>query len=415
MAAKVLLAATTAWPSAARLAQGFAKLGCVAEIVAPANAPARKSRFIDATYAYSPFAPLRAMSRAIAMSGAELIVPCDDRAVRLLLALHARAKETGKRDVAALIGRSLGIPEAYGTLFSRAAFIAEAEALGVAVPRTCGIVSERELEDALSALGLPAVLKSDGSWGGDGVAIVRTREEAHAAFRRMSRPLSRLRAAARAFNRGDAHYLAEALCPVRPVLSLQEFIPGTPATTAFASWQGDVLAAIYMDVAVSQGGTGPASVVRQIDNPAMKSAARKLARRFGLSGLHGLDFIRNAKGAVYLLEINPRATQTAALALGEGRDLLAALAARAGGTALSARPLAASADLIALFPQEWLRDPASPYLATAHHDVPWDDPAVLRSCMPVRTRPKPKMWLMQRRAVFRLSPALRPLFRVHSG
>lgn len=414
MASTVLLAATAAWPSAARLAAGFARLGWRVDIAAPSDAPVRKSRFADTVHRYRGFASLSCLSAAIAASGADLIVPCDDRAVRRLLALHARSKRTGNHDVAAPISRSLGAVENYASMFSRTAFIAEAEAAGIAVPRTRGIESERDLEDGLSAFGLPAVLKSDGSWGGDGVAIVRTREEARAAFRRMSRPLSRLRLAARAFNRGDTHYLTEALRPVCPVLSLQEFIPGIPATASFACWQGEVLAAIHLDVAVSQGGTGPASVVRRIGDRAMDDAARKLARRFGLSGLHGLDFIRDASGAVHLLEINPRAPQTAALALGEGRDLLAALAARATGTALHARASATSAELIALFPQEWWRDPASPYLATAYHDVPWDDPAVLRLCLPKQARAAKGKWTTRLRFVSHAFPARR-LLRVRIG
>ena len=36
---------------------------------------------------------------------------------------------------------------------------------------------------------------------------------------------------------------------------------------------------------------------------------------------------------------------------------------------------------IALFPREWIRDPASPWLNRAYHDVPWDDPAVLLACV----------------------------------
>jgi hypothetical protein len=36
---------------------------------------------------------------------------------------------------------------------------------------------------------------------------------------------------------------------------------------------------------------------------------------------------------------------------------------------------------IALFPREWLRDPASPWLTEAFHDVPWDDPEVVRACV----------------------------------
>ncbi len=45
------------------------------------------------------------------------------------------------------------------------------------------------------------------------------------------------------------------------------------------------------------------------------------------------------------------------------------------------RPLLTENPVIALFPQEWQRDPDSPWLHSAYPDVPWDDPGVLRACL----------------------------------
>jgi hypothetical protein len=120
----------------------------------------------------------------------------------------------------------------------------------------------------------------------------------------------------------------------------------------------------------------------------MELAARAVARRFGLSGLHGLDFIRDRRGEVFLLEINPRATQTSYLAFGSGRDPLSGLVEAASGTPCRARVPCTVNPLIALFPQELSRNPASPYLKTAFHDIPWDDPDLLRAWLAV-TPPRP--------------------------
>lgn len=35
--------------------------------------------------------------------------------------------------------------------------------------------------------------------------------------------------------------------------------------------------------------------------------------------------------------------------------------------------------LVALFPQEWRRDPSSENLHKIYHDVPWDDPELIRA------------------------------------
>jgi hypothetical protein len=81
----------------------------------------------------------------------------------------------------------------------------------------------------------------------------------------------------------------------------------------------------------------------------------------------------------YMIEINPRATQVGHLAFGEGHDLATALASAFTGTVVPAAPRVTENDVIALFPQEWHRDPASAFLRTGYHDVPWDQPDLKRA------------------------------------
>jgi hypothetical protein len=266
--------------------------------------------------------------------------------------------------------------------------MAEARAEGIRVPDTLALADEGALDNALAALGLPVVLKSDGSWGGEGVVLARTAGEARAAFARLSRSPSRVRSLARTFRRRDIHYLHDAVSPETRIVSAQRFVSGPPAASAFAAWRGGVTGAIYYDVLVAEDSIGPPSVIRRVDCPQIHAATMKVARRFGLSGIHGMDFIRDAQGDVHLIEINPRATQGSTLAFGAGRDLPAALA---GCLIPDAPPRPAIAnDLVAFFPREWKRDPLSAYLNTAHQDVPWDDPDVLLASLgvPVRSRPR---------------------------
>jgi hypothetical protein len=138
-----------------------------------------------------------------------------------------------------------------------------------------------------------------------------------------------------------------------------------------------------MNVLVTSYPTGPASVLQRVDCPQMEDAAHRVAARFALSGLHGLDFIRDDTGKVHLIELNPRATPASALALGPRHDLVAALA-RAISPSCGERTAASTQSTVALFPQEWRRDPHSIWLHKAHHDVPWDDPEVLRACFALR-------------------------------
>ncbi len=379
MAPKILLTATVPWPSIARLAGGFAEAGCMVDALSPRWAPLTASRYVARNYPYRPLSPLASLHAAVDASQPDLIVPCDDRAVSQWLQLYDAANRA-EPGLAALIRRSLGNPENYSRLTSRCGFITAARKLGIVVPDTFRITNERDLDDRLSAFGLPAVLKADNSWGGDGVAIVRNHEEAVTNFRRLSSLSSRWRNLARALRRSDANYLFAALTPQTQSVSIQRFVPGMQATSVFATWEGKVVAAFHMDVLVAQDTTGPANVIRRIDNPEMDDAAKRIAQRYSLSGFHGLDYIRDFDGKAHLLEINPRAAQASYLPFGPTRDLPAALAACVARAEIACRP-ALEADTVVFFPREWQRDPVSPYLVSAFHDVPWDDPAVLRACL----------------------------------
>jgi hypothetical protein len=124
-----------------------------------------------------------------------------------------------------------------------------------------------------------------------------------------------------------------------------------------------------------------------IENAEMSTASEKLVRKLSLSGIHGFDFmLETQSGNAHLIEINPRATQVGHLSLGAGRDLPAALYSAVSGEPFHPEPSVTDSDTIALFPQEWMRDPASAFLASGYHDVPWQEPELLRACL--RKRPK---------------------------
>lgn len=383
MSCRILISTTVDWTSTARHAAGFALAGCEVQAVAPAGAPVTLSRHVSHWFRYRSLSPLASLRSAIAASRPDLIVSCDDRAMALLLRLHAR--EPAQSDLAAIIRASVGCPERYQQVMSREASLRAARELGIRVPETLPVSSEDALGQALKIVGLPAVLKADGTWGGEGVAIVHTEAEALAQFRKLSRPLSAVRAIARAVRRRDGHWLASAFAPQARAITLQRYILGHPAASAFAAWKGQVVGAVYYDVLEADGRIGPPSVIQRVDCPQIKEATERLAGCFGLSGLHGLDFIRDSAGRVHLLEINPRATQGGTLAFGPGRDLAAGISGylSEGIHCRSAIPN----DTVVFFPGEWLRNPESEVLASAHHDVPWDDPAVLAAALKNATFP----------------------------
>ena len=122
---------------------------------------------------------------------------------------------------------------------------------------------------------------------------------------------------------------------------------------------------------------GPASVVRVIDHPEMTQATEALVRHLGLSGFCGFDFVISPSGQAYLLELNPRATPVSHLALANGTHLPAELYRELTGSDPACVAPTVPHDLIALFPTEWQRDRSGASLHNAHHDAPWDEPALL--------------------------------------
>jgi hypothetical protein len=382
MARKVLLVTTVEWTSTARYAGGFSTASWSVEALCPRRAPANRSRYVDTCHLYRPLMALSSLRKAIAKSQPDLLVACDDRAVSLMQRLYRKelAARGETSPVVTLLRRSMGTPENFDSILPRALSMQIAAEIGIRTPETVAVTSEAELEICLSRLGLPAVLKVDGSWGGDGVIVARTKEDAVRAFHRLLHPASRLRNLARVFRRKDAHYLLAALMPPPQHVSVQKFVAGRSAASAFAAWQGEMVGDLHYDVLVSDGAIGPPNVIRRVDCPQMEDASRRIAKRFGLSGIFGLDFIRDESGDVHLIEINPRTTQGGTLAFGEGRDLPSALASCVTRCALTRRPTIPN-DVVAFFPREWERDSSSPYLTNGHHDVPWDDPAIVKFCL----------------------------------
>jgi hypothetical protein len=168
----------------------------------------------------------------------------------------------------------------------------------------------------------------------------------------------------------------------RPAITIQKFIGGRETTSAVAAWKGSVVGCLNFEVVHTWKPGGPASVLRLVRNPAMSAAAETLASRLKLSGFFGLDFIlESGSGRPFLIELNPRATQTCHLPLGPGQDLPVAIADALAGRPPSEPKPATRLDLIALFPLEWQRNPASPFLRCAYHDVPWSEPELVRLCL----------------------------------
>jgi len=385
----VLIATTSRWFPTARLAMALAHAGCVVDAVCPPRHPLGKIGAVRKTHDYRGLLALASFAGAIAKTQPDLIVPGDDLATAHLHRLHNRELRRGSagQPMRLLIERSLGSAHSFPVVYARTAFMELARRADIRAPRTEVIGDLDALKKWVARVGLPTVLKANGTSGGDGVRVVHTFQEAQRALRALQAPPLFLRAVKRALVDQDKTLLWPSALRRRSVVNAQEFVPGREATSAVACWQGLVLASLHFEVVNKRDSAGPSSVVRLIENAEMSAAAEIMVRQLNLSGLHGFDFMLEAHtGDAHLIEINPRATQVGHLTLGSGRDLPAALYAALSGESVHAAPKITDNDTIALFPQEWMRDPASPFLQSGYHDVPWEEPELLRVCAGTRQK-----------------------------
>jgi len=222
----------------------------------------------------------------------------------------------------------------------------------------------------------PVLLKLDGTWAGQGVERVSDAGAALQAFARMARQHTLGAAMQRAATDGWRHSLARVRAR-RPAIDLQAVVDGRPANLAVACKDGEVLAHIAAETMASSRPHGPASVIRLTENEEMRAAAEALVRELRASGLLGFDFVLDAAGNAYFLEINARATPIAALATTRSGDLAAALFRAASGRPPPRARIPIAEPHIALFPSEAGPRGASAWPARTYYDAPRGEPGLL--------------------------------------
>ena len=394
IAPKVLLTSTYRWPSSALLAISLSKAGCDVSAVCPTRGhPLLYARAVHEAFPYRSLRPLESLVQAIEASAPDVIVPSDDRAVQHLHELFACTNggiRTGS-EVRTLIERSLGLPASYSIAASRNDLLSIARQEGLRTPDTKLVTSADDLKSWKEDHALPWVLKADGTFGGRGVKIANTPVQAERLLIELSEMFKATRAMKRTILNRDPFWIRPWWMNYRPSVIVQAYIQGRPANCAVVCWNGKVLAGIAVEVVNSEGPTGAANIVRVVENPDMMLAAEILARRLGLSGFFGLDFmIEDGTGETFLIEMNPRSTPLCHLQLGKGRDLAGALWAQLSGQPMRDIPPVTQNRMIAYFPKAL--QCKSEILNSSYQDIPEGEPALVQELL----RPWPERSLLFR-------------------
>lgn len=360
----------------ARMPYELSSAGFNVTLLAPRDALATHTAFVDKIGYFPPDVTLyqwvQAVAGAVRAVRPALILPGDDVAVRTLMQLALRPPEGLRSDVrdelADVVRRSLGPPSSWTDSIDKSRLFDVARRAGV--PIADGDVAEREHDAAAIAahLGYPVIVRPSRGSGGKGSARCDSEAELRSAIRLAPSP--------------DGLDTGE---PQRFVI--QRFIDGRVVNRAALAWNGVEIAGFTRGrLETHPGPLGPASVVEFVGLPAVRDANLRLFAALDLHGLVGAQYmIEPDRGAALLIEIHRRMLPATHAGRLVGVDLAAALRACVDGVSWTGPTdlPGGTGRRIALFPQEWYRDPESGWLATLPSDAPWHDPRLFEAMLKI--------------------------------
>lgn len=383
-----------------RLPKALAAAGFEVAVLAPHGNPTAQSRHSHRHYEWTRSrAWVRLASglrQALTDWQPELVVPCDEQVVALIQFLLRNPHMTGlcrwPHGAREVLASSMGAPATFDALLHKNSTQLLARRVGVETPAGLAVANFAQARDEAKRIGYPVVLKSSFSWGGSGVKVCRSEYELASAVAGMIRkPDSGLKNSLRWLLSRDWY-------PTDRSMWLQACVAGVPAMYTAVALNGRMLAGFAGMPVTTNGAAGPSTVVELAHNDEMETASRLMIEATGATGFLSFDFmLERGTGKAFLLECNPRPNQVSHLGPRVGVDLARALASalrvprRSGPKAALS---ATSSSIVALFPAEWQRAPAGAAISEHFHDVPWDEPELMKAlaetcCWADRAKPHP--------------------------
>ena len=410
MRPRILLISMADWFGPTRLPRVLRKAGFEIGILADPEGLLATSRHVDFRYALSPdlvrLGVLGPVLRTIEGFAPRLVVPCDETAVHLLQNIAMSwdgARGPGGQlrvmippMVREIVLRSLGEARTFAVRTSRPLARKMAGLLGIPAPPSAPVPYLQSAEGFARDHGWPVVLTRGGRIGGDQVRICANSAELHAGYAALTQDETQaggLRRAARYayWSLRTGFHLAGDI--TRPLgdgsqMAIEAVIPGRPASYTVVAYDGRWLGGIAaISERVYPPGSGASSVVRLIHEPAMADAGQKLVGRFGFTGFGGLDFMRDdSTGQLWFLRFNARPTPLSHLGALAGGDLCTALYAAVTNAPIPP-PKPFKETSVALFPQDWARDPDAADRGAEYADLPEEDDRLLAALKAQLPRP----------------------------
>lgn len=347
-----------------RTAQALTERGVEVCIVAPPGSYAALTRFKHADLLLPRQEIQAKLPSVVGMLAdefrADLILAGDDIAFAGLARLVGRLPSLAVSDATrAVLARSMPPADRASILAKDSDMVMARASAACPSPPSLANPTAPDAARFASEIGFPVLVKRDGFSSGRGVTRCEDTVQ-------LTGAIAIVEAASSSFGRGFV---------------VQKFLSGTVYGASVASAEGGCLGAFtFIKHVVHPAPFGPTAVAKARRHEAIIADVHDICERFGVIGFAGFDYVVDAKGQAHFLEINPRIMPTSHLGEAFGLDLCAALLAHLRGQPLPL-PGPALHDHVALFPNEWLRDPNSTDAATGLHDEPRDDPNVRAAMM----------------------------------
>lgn len=376
----LIIALDTHWAGISRLPYGLNRAGFSVFALCPKKSFIAHTRYLEDSILYPTFTYSRAkfiylwILFAIFYFKPQFIIPGDEDAVVALQNLaNLLEKIPYLNKIAKLIRNSLPPKSFDSVVLNKAEFQKACLTIGVRVPKNKDIYS---LDDALieaTQMGYPIVLKKDAGYGGGGVFICQNEKDlrTHLDFALHTSFISKIKNSIR-----DLFFIS--IFTGKKNISLQQYIEGRVGLAPFCAKDGNLYAQNPMlKFKTHPGKTGPTSVALGFFNSRINQYVEIVVKNFQYTGFGSLDFIVDDKEDVYVIELNPRPVPTCHF----GKNIVANDLCETLYKGLNSRPIDLKAYrpfTVALFPNEKKRDPNSPYLTDVYHDIPVDDPDLVR-------------------------------------
>jgi Carbamoyl-phosphate synthase L chain, ATP binding domain len=378
---KILIVAFENWTAIARLPKALQRAGFEVAAICPANSYLATTQYLDHISRFNAHCAETEVTRLLHKTlrdwKAQMIVPGDERTIfyfhKLIEADREGALLEGALETMVF---SFGNLEWHSEAVSKRLTLERANWLRIKTPRSVRPKSPGHAIHCANQFGWPVVLKKSSGFAGNGVRFCKNERELTDAYHEFDDVWQGpLMPGLNPFRTEKLWWKQRSLSD--DSFTVNEAIRGTPAAVAVVAVNGKVLGqSAALKVRCHPEFKSPSSVMRFVHDAGMFEAAEKLVRHWGATGFIAFDFIVDDSATTYLLECNPRPTPLSCLSAEFGCDLCLCFGHYFSGETIPS-PSAPRHEFIANFPNEWLRDPESPYLRDAYHDVPWDDPALL--------------------------------------